>query len=78
MRELLNGDPDGFTFVLGLDDFLFQAVNPDAAVEDFADFAVLANEDATFGVVRGVARMDADAAEHRDSEEDGKPSLELR
>ena len=43
---LLDREPDGLTFVLGLDDFLFQAVNPDAAVEDFADFTVLAYEDA--------------------------------
>ena len=50
LRDLLNGDPDGLTFVLGLDDFLFQAVEPDAAVEHFTDFAVLAYEDATFGV----------------------------
>ena len=50
LRDLLNGDPDGFTFVLGFNDLLFEAVNPDAAVEDFADFAVLAYEDAAFGV----------------------------
>ena len=50
MLWLLDGNPDGLTFVFGLDDFLFQAVNPDAAVEDFADFTVLAYEDATFGV----------------------------
>ena len=48
--DLLNGQPDGFTFFFGLDDFLFQAVEPDATVEDFAHFAVLANEDAAFGV----------------------------
>ena len=48
--ESTDGDPHGFTLVLGFDNLLFQAVNPDAAVEDFADFAVLANEDATFGV----------------------------
>ena len=47
---LANGQPDGFTPTLGLDDFLFQAVKPDAAVEDFADFAVLAYEDAALGV----------------------------
>ena len=47
--RLSDGDPDGFTFVLGFDNLLFQAVNPDAAVEDFADFAVTANEDASFG-----------------------------
>ena len=50
LRDLLNGDPDGFTFVFGFDDFLFKAMNPNAAVEDFADFAVLAYEDAAFGV----------------------------
>ena len=46
----LDGDPDGFTLVFGFDDFLFEAVNPDAAVEDFADFAVLSYQDAAFGV----------------------------
>ena len=50
LRDLLNGDPDGFTFVLGFNDLLFEAVNPDAAVEDFADFAVFTYEDAAFGV----------------------------
>ena len=57
----LDGDPDRLTSVFGLDDLLFQAVNPDAAVEDFADFAVLAYEDAALGVLGGVARMNADA-----------------
>ena len=50
MRELLNGDPNGLTSTLGLDDLLFQAVNPDATVEDFAYFTVLTYEDAAFGV----------------------------
>ena len=75
---LLNGQPDCFTFVLGLDDFLFQAVNPDAAVEHFADFAVLAYEDAAFGIFRAVAGMDADALKFWHSEQDGKPLFELR
>ena len=61
LRELLNGDPDGLTFVLGFDDLLLQAVEPDAAVEHFADLTVLAYEDAAFGVFGGVAGMDADA-----------------
>ena len=82
LRELLNGDPDGLTFVLGFDDLLLQAVEPDAAVEDFADFTVLAYEDAAFGVCGGVAGMDADAlplaVELRATEQDGKPLLELR
>ena len=49
-KHSLDGDPDGLTPTLGLDDFLLQAMNPDAAVEHFTDFAVLAYEDATFGV----------------------------
>ena len=69
---LADGDPDGLTPTLGFDDFLFEAVNPDAAVEDFANFAVLAYEDAAFGVFRAVACMDADAFEFRDTEQDGK------
>ena len=50
LRDLLNGDPDGFTFVLGFDDFLFQAVEPDARIDDLTHELVLANEDAAFGV----------------------------
>ena len=46
----LDGDPDGLTPTLGLDDLLLQTVNPDSGVEDFADLAVLANEDAAFGI----------------------------
>ena len=75
---LADGDPDGLTFVLGLDDLLFQAVNPDARVEHLTHFAVLTNEDAAFGVFRAVARVDADALELRNTEQDGQPSLELR
>ena len=47
---LADGQPDGLTLVLCLDDFLFEPTNPDAIVEHFAHFAVLANEDAAFGV----------------------------
>ena len=50
LRDLLNGDPDGLASVFGFDDLLLQAMNPDAAVEDFTYFTVLANEDAAFGV----------------------------
>ena len=50
LRDLLNGDPDGLASVFGFDDLLLQALNPDTGVEDFAHFAVLANEDAAFGV----------------------------
>ena len=52
-------------------------MNPDAAVEDFADFAVLTYKDAAFGVFRAVACVDADAFEFRNTEQDGKPLLEL-
>ena len=45
-----DGNPDGLTSFFGLDDFLFQAVNPNATVEHFADLAVLAYKDATFSV----------------------------
>jgi len=38
----LDGDSDRLTSVFGLDDFLFQAVEPDATIEHFADFSVLA------------------------------------
>jgi len=37
---LSDGDPDGLAFVLGFDDLLLQALNPDAGVEHFADFAI--------------------------------------
>ena len=78
LRDLLNGDPDGLTFVLGLDDFLFQAVEPDAAVDQLTYELVLADEDATLGICGGVAGMDADALELRYAEQDGKPLLHLR
>ena len=48
--SLADGNPDGLAFVLGFDDFLLQAVEPDAAVEDFADLAIFANENAAFGI----------------------------
>jgi len=73
----LDGDPDGFTPTLGFDDFLLETVNPDTTVEHFADFTVLADEDAALGVLGGVARMDADALEFGHAEQDGKPLLEL-
>ena len=34
-QGLLDGQPDGFTFVFGLDDLLFEFVEPLAAFEDF-------------------------------------------
>ena len=77
-KSLFDGDPDGLTFVLCLNDLLLQAVNPDARVEHFADLTVLANKDAAFGVFRAIARMDADALKFRYAEQDGKPRLKLR
>ena len=75
---LLDGDPDGFAFVFGGDDFVLEAVEPDVGVEHHALLQVLTHEDAAFGVVAGVASVDADAAEHGDAKEDGQPLLHLR
>lgn len=52
MREegLFDGKPDGFALVLGLDDLLLEAMNPDAAVNQLTYKLVLANEYAAFGV----------------------------
>ena len=75
---LLDGDPDGFATVFGLYDFLLEAVEPDVGVEHHALLQVLTHEDAAFGVVAGVASVDADAAEHGDAKEDGQPLLHLR
>ena len=49
-KTLPDGEPDGLATGFSLDDLLFEPMNPDATVEHFAHFAVLANEDATFGV----------------------------
>ena len=56
----LDGDPDGLSPTLGLDDLLLQAVEPDTAVNDLTYKFVLTYEDAAFGVFCGVARVDAD------------------
>ena len=73
-----DGQPDGLTSVLGLDDFLLQAVEPDAAVNQLTNELILAYEDAAFGVLGSVAGMDADALKLRNAEQDGEPLLELR
>ena len=75
---LFDGDPDGFALGFGGDDFVLEALKPDVGVEHHALLQVLAYKDATFGVVAGVASMDADAAEHGDTKEDGEPLLHLR
>ena len=81
-KGLLNGDPDGFTFVLGFDDLLFQFVEPFTAFEDFTYTLVATNENAALGVLGGVARVDSDTlpllVELGATEQDGKPLLELR
>ena len=76
-KHSLDGYPDGLTFVLGLDDLLLQAVEPDTAVNDLTYKFVLTYEDAAFGVFCGVARVDADALKLRHAEQDGQPLLEL-
>ena len=77
-RVLFDGDPDGFALGFGGDDFVLEAVEPDVGVEHHALLQILAYKDATFGVVAGVASVDADAAEHGDAKEDGQPLLHLR
>ena len=57
---LFNGYPHGLTTVFSFYDFLFQAMNPDAGVDDLTYKFVLTYEDAAFGVFRTVAGMDAD------------------
>ena len=74
----LDGQPDGLTSVFGLHDLLLQFVEPLAGVKHLADLSVLADEDAALGVLGGVASMNADSAEHRHSEQYGKPFLHLR
>lgn len=73
----LDGDPDGLSPTLGLDDLLLQAVEPDTAVNDLTYKFVLTYEDTAFGVFCGVARVDADAIEFRHAEQDGQPLLEF-
>ena len=78
----LDGNPDGFIAGFGIDDLLFEFVEPFAAFEDFTYTLVATYEDAALGVLGGVARMDADAlpllVEFRATEQDGKPHLKLR
>ncbi len=85
MREtegLLDGQPDGFSFVLGFDDLLFEFVEPLAAFEDLAYQLVATHEDAALGVLGGIAHVDADALEEvvevGATEKDREPHLELR
>ena len=49
----LDGNPDGLSPTLGLDDLLLQAVEPDTAVNDLTYKFVLTYEDAAFGVFCG-------------------------
>ena len=78
----LDGNPDGFIAGFGIDDLLFELVEPFAAFEYFTYTLVAAYEDAALGVLGGVARMDADAlpllVELWATEQDGKPLLEFQ
>ena len=47
---LNNRQPDGFAFGFGFDNFLFQAVKPDATVNHLSYYLVFANENAPFVV----------------------------
>ena len=74
--------PDGFAAGFGFDDFVFQAMEPDAGVEHPAYLLVLAHQDAALRVLGRVARVDADAlpflVELRIAKHQRKPFLELR
>ena len=79
---LLDGDPDGFAFVLGFDDLLFEFVEPFARFEELADELVTTDEDAASGVGGGVTHVDADAFEEvvevGATEKDREPHFKLR
>ena len=79
---LLDGQPDGFAFVLGFDDLLFEFVEPLAGFEELADDLVATDEDAASGVGDGVAHVDADALEEvvevGATEKDREPHFKLR
>lgn len=57
-------------------DDLHQAVEGAAAVGDFANLSVFAYEDAAFGILGGVAAMDADATVVGHADEQREPALE--
>ena len=75
---LLDGNPYGFTAFFRLYDFLLQAMEPDARIDYLTHEFVFAREDAAFGIGGCVASMDANAAEVRNTEQDGQPLLHLR
>ena len=68
-------DEHGLALVAVVDD-LHQAVEGAAAVGDLADLGVSAHEDAAFGVLGGVAAVDADATVVEHADEQRKPALE--
>jgi len=57
-------------------DDLHQTVEGAAAFGDFADLSVFAYEDAAFGILGGVAAVDADATVVGHADEQGQPTLE--
>ena len=79
---LLDGQPNGFTTILGLNNLLFEFVEPLAAFEELAYQLVATDEDAASGVGGGVAHVDADALEEvievGATEQDREPHLKLR
>ena len=59
-------------------DLLFQALNPEAGIDESTHLLVLAHQDAPFRVLRLVAGMDANAAEFRHVPQQRQPLPELR
>ena len=68
-------DEHGLALVAAADE-LHEAVEGAAAVGDLAHLGVAAHEDAAFGVLGGVAAVDADAAVAGHADEQRKPALE--
>ena len=79
---LLDGQPDGFTTILGFDNLLFEFVEPFAGFEHLTNNLVATYKDAALRVLSGVTRMDANTLEEvvevGATEQDGKPLFELR
>ena len=60
---LPDGEPHGFTFILGFDDFLLEFVEPLAGFEELAYNLVATYEDAACSVGGGITHVNTDAAE---------------
>ena len=80
--ELPDGEPDGLSPTLGLDDLLLELVEPLAGFEHSAYYLVSAYKDAACGVGDGITHVNADALEETvevgATEKHWEPHLEFR